>query len=540
MFKVYLENRKENQGMWIDFPSGYYSRQEMDEKLGRNAELVIADSETSVKGLHEYLYGQAVSHQVNLRELDYLAAWIKGMDEEEKNLLQGALELEKPGSLGGIVNLTMNLFKFLYYPGVGNQSQLEEARRRKFYKEAAVNSLTQEEWGRDGCFTENGYVEKTNALVSRIYSGGFLTDPGKAREAIFKIELYPAHPAERAVKEYVLKLPATEEHLGVAKQLLRVSDLNAECKVGSLSSSIKGLAEYLPLSWDLYGLNQFARMLVKVRPQLDQDIEDVLLAALEADMPQNIEEATEIARRLDAYFVVAGQNVGPKDYAEELIETEQVEIEEEYVRFLDLEAMGAYCIKRDGAVMTGHGLVLSALDHPHHFSEELVTPRLFCPLRASLYERKTYEEDPEMVVDVEPNGLCNYEDKILESLEEDWSSQETERGLAEFLENKLLKRKVFSMKPTVETWQGELWGVLEVKSYGKLSGTELEHVTREWEGQVSDGWGEGFEQRPIQTEDGELYVSFWSGKRGYRIVSEKELKEGIRGQMEMGMKGLGL
>lgn len=76
---------------------------------------------------------------------------------------------------------------------------------------------------------------------------------------------------------------------------------------------------------------------------------------------------------------------------------------------------------------------------------------------------------------------------------------EGDRGLAAYLDNQLLARKIRCMNPTVESWHGELWGVLEIQSYGSLSEKELEAVKEYWQGQESDGWGEGFEQRPIQT-----------------------------------------
>ena len=34
------------------------------------------------------------------------------------------------------------------------------------------------------------------------------------------------------------------------------------------------------------------------------------------------------------------------------------------------------------------------------------------------------------------------------------------------------------MKPTVEVWHGELWGVLEVESHNQLSEREIEAVKR--------------------------------------------------------------
>lgn len=42
-------------------------------------------------------------------------------------------------------------------------------------------------------------------------------------------------------------------------------------------------------------------------------------------------------------------------------------------------------------------------------------------------------------------------------------------------------------------------------------------------GQNSDGYGEGFEQRPIKTPDGEIYVSFWDSEN-YSMKLEQEMK----------------
>lgn len=82
------------------------------------------------------------------------------------------------------------------------------------------------------------------------------------------------------------------------------------------------------------------------------------------------------------------------------------------------------------------------------------------------------------------------------------------------------------MKPTVEEWNGRLWGVLEVQSYGQLSASDLEGVIKEWSGQESDGWGEGFEQREIHVDSGELCVSFWESGNRFFIKTEQELKTG--------------
>ena len=44
-------------------------------------------------------------------------------------------------------------------------------------------------------------------------------------------------------------------------------------------------------------------------------------------------------------------------------------------------------------------------------------------------------------------------------------------------------------------------------------------------GQNSDGLGEGFEQQPIELDEGELYVSFWHDGDDYYIKSKNEMDE---------------
>ncbi|MBS6955372.1 MAG: hypothetical protein KH230_19330 [Enterocloster asparagiformis] len=170
--------------------------------------------------------------------------------------------------------------------------------------------------------------------------------------------------------------------------------------------------------------------------------------------------------------------------------------------------------------------------------EELTTLRLFSPLTVELYEKNEWGDLEQDSIPMSGRDICDYQEDILSLIEREHLDTEGDRGLAVYLDNVLLGRKVYSMNPTVEVWLGELWGVLEVQTHGELSAGEMKELISQWEGQCSDGWGEGFEQRPIQTGDGELYVSFWHSGNDFTINLEQELKNGQAQGFGMQMGGM--
>jgi len=82
---------------------------------------------------------------------------------------------------------------------------------------------------------------------------------------------------------------------------------------------------------------------------------------------------------------------------------------------------------------------------------------------------------------------------------------------------------VYSLYPSVEVVDSELWEIMTAGLKDALSGEETAERLSSMEGQNSDGYGERFEQRPIITPDGEIYVGFWDSGN-YSMNLEREMK----------------
>ena len=137
--------------------------------------------------------------------------------------------------------------------------------------------------------------------------------------------------------------------------------------------------------------------------------------------------------------------------------------------------------------------------------------KLYMPLTADFYPRDEWGDSSEEGERWDDRTLTEYEDQILGALVKNRMPEERERGLMHWYgEQDSLNAKVRSAEFTVEVRDGLSLGC------SRVSGEWVNSPPESWpdlkdfiSGQASDGWGEGFEQREIKVDGGELYVHLW-------------------------------
>lgn len=179
-----------------------------------------------------------------------------------------------------------------------------------------------------------------------------------------------------------------------------------------------------------------------------------------------------------------------------------------------------------------NGRTLALIPGVDHFSvipQPLQTLKLYMPLTVTTYERNEWgdlENDP---VELDQRAVLEHRDSILAALLRERHPEEAERGMMRYYhEEDGVNRKVQSLVFTAEQVHGRLMGVAECRMLDELTQEELEELKEYASGQASDGFGEGLEQRPVKTSDGEIYVHLWSGDKSWRIMTQDELEQGQR------------
>lgn len=174
-----------------------------------------------------------------------------------------------------------------------------------------------------------------------------------------------------------------------------------------------------------------------------------------------------------------------------------------------------------------NGRTLSLIPGVDRFSvipQPLQTLKLYMPLTVTTYERNQWgdlEDDP---VELCSHDILKHQDNILAAMLRERVRDEVERGLMKYYHGEdSVNDKVQSLVFTAEKVGCELMGVAECRVRGELTQEELELLKEYASGQASDGFGEGLEQRPIKTAEGEIYISLWSSGKSWSIQTQDEL-----------------
>ncbi len=142
---------------------------------------------------------------------------------------------------------------------------------------------------------------------------------------------------------------------------------------------------------------------------------------------------------------------------------------------------------------------------------------LYCPLTI-----QTEDEDHCYLVECDNSYAVPYEEEIRQALIREMSYGNGADMATYFRGNTFAKEKIISAKWDIINIDEKLYGCIHTEVKEPLTEDEM----AEWKdfvcGQNSDGFGEGFEQRPVKTADENLYISFWNSGEDYFIYNQDE------------------
>ena len=160
-----------------------------------------------------------------------------------------------------------------------------------------------------------------------------------------------------------------------------------------------------------------------------------------------------------------------------------------------------------------------------------IVTTFYCPLSGQIYDG--YDGGTS---DVDGRFLSDYISEIEEKLEHE---QNPDFEIADYItDHPTANAKLKMARWSVEEIGGVLYGRIDCRSAEAFTPEEIEAIKDGISGQNSDGFGEGFEQREIHTDDGDLYVSFWQSGNDYFIHTQSEMDEYINQGQGLKMGGM--
>lgn len=485
-----------------------------------------------------FLKGQTVS----MDELNFLARRLDGMTEYEKRVVGVYSSETGIREMKQLINLTYSL------QGLSLLTDLTDGNRvgLRLYLDRHL-AISEEKSKMDF----NAYAQKIfSEGKCKFLPHGILVDQGFQMEEVYNGKTFPEYIDRPDETVSVLSL---ENEAGDKEYLYLPTDISAMDKVKkrlNIAAFAEGIVNgienirlpesILPspedmcmsLQGDVQKLTLFNEMCQTVSC-FDEAKMDRLAMAAGFVGTSEFTDITYIAKHLDE-FEIHPQIHTDKEYGEFLVkEAGMFEVDELLLPHIDYA--GVARDKRQ-ATMADSGFIPEGFvgtqraiheyqEYQGEFADLLekngIPCETFC-LYSSL-AGMMYQDGEEQET-LYRSELADYEEQIQKAILKERHVEEEPRGLMHYFDgNRQVAEKVISAFPKVQNIRGELFGVLECSICQPLTQNEIYELKNFWDGQMSDGWGEGFEQRPIYTQEGELYVSFWTQERHWGVMTEEEL-----------------
>ena len=485
----------------------------------------------------------------NLDRLNFLTKLIDSLSENESNTFYALAYITKVKDIKNLINLTYNLNNVTL---ADNFYDMEEIGKRMYLNAIGGASVKDLE-----SFNGKEYFQNAvrGGMEHAITPYGILFKHDEAYfEEVFDGVHFPFFDYENSIgninlnyqgdKEYLF-LPFRKTELNKALERLGAKSIE-DCSVSldfprmtdNVYSAIIGDDE---VKNKVNEICSFAERYINMNNDRCKKL-DLLVESFE---PKNQAELYMIMDNLDE-FVVYPNIQNENEYGQYIInEKEKLYYNNgPLAEYIDYEGCGRKFKNQENGVFTEKGYV-SYFGYKEELSEmlskvglkplekEMSQLKLYMPLLAETSFSDDYGNEHERIMD--SSELCEYESaikKAIDRYDEDMNS----RGLMEYYNlPDTVNAKADRVSFDVEIIDNELMGVADITLNAPLNSTELFLLKSYIEGQASDGWGEGFEQREISGDDFGFYVSFWQAG-DWELKSIDEL--GHKQNQELSMGGM--
>ena len=348
--KIYLSRGKHDPEIGVSLPTTpdevRAAITELDEYSASTVPVRIVGAPCPVPNLAQYIACAGLEQAADIQKLNSLDEMIAGMNAKEHLIFSGALDAESVSGLDDVLRIAASLNQYQFIEGVTCDKELGgwlvehglagvdfPQAVRPYLDYAGIGGSYYANHG--GAYTPNGYVKRREI------------DQTQAAENKSKltIELISGSRICR------LDLPASEDELAQAKQVLDVSELCDEMIFAIENGYL--WSDKLPTDdITLDGINTLAEYVL----QMSENELKLYGAALEVEEPFTFADAVCIAENLDDYELVTGSE---GEYGREALRYAGAgdEIQEMLEGFTDFDALGRFEMEQDGVRETSYGQI---------------------------------------------------------------------------------------------------------------------------------------------------------------------------------------
>ena len=471
---------------------------------------------------------------LNMDEVNFFARRMEHLTEYERKVLAVYSNDCDVSTITDLINLTFSMKGLSLLTDFSDASQVGVRLYTDEFSEIPEEQMDFTEFAKNALKESNVKVLPYGVLVDHgfelleVYNGKTFPKFIVPEETVVVVEVQNT----TGDREY-LYLPTDICSMDKVKERLQVREYR-EMKVAEVKN-LRLPDTLVPIPEDINEIQQltlFNEMCRKVRRFQEAELKQ-LAAAVQFTGLINFSNVAYIATHLNEFEINPTVH-NDEEYGKYLItESGLFEVDELLLPHINYAAFGADkkagTFEVSGYVDDGFVGVTRPIEEYSQYKGEFADPLeiteeglekfcLFSPLIANLNMRGIAEGE------LYGSDLVQYLEIIEEAIERENCEGEEARGLMHYFdESREVAAKVVSAHPKVADVDGELYGVLECKIRDPLTEEEIKILKDFWTGQMSDGWGEGFEQQPLTVEDGEIYISFWSRKSFWSVMTEREL-----------------